>query len=113
MVILKKIKASTLMETLVATVLIIIIFMTSSLVLNNLFSNSVKFNTQKIENELNELEYAIQNKQIKLPYTTDYQNWGISVIEMQTQTLQTVIIEAKHKETEKLIKRTIAIENNN
>ena len=113
MALLKKIKASTLMETLVATVLIVIIFMVSSLVLNNLFLNSVKFNTQKIENELSELEYAVQRDQIKLPYTTNYNNWKVSAIKMQVNTLTTVQIEAKHKESQKLIKRTIAIENNN
>ena len=110
MAVLNKIKASTLIETLVATVLIVIIFMVSSMVLNNLFSNNIKFNTQKIENELNELEYAIQTKQIKLPYTTDYNDWQVSALKMPMQTLQTVVIEAKHKETQKLIKRTIAIE---
>ncbi len=113
MVILKKVRASTLMETLVATVLIVIIFIVSSLVLNNIFSNSVKFNTQKIENELNELEYAVQREQIKLPYTTSYENWNVSAIKMQTNTIKTVVIEAKLKGSQKLIKRIIAIENNN
>jgi hypothetical protein len=110
MVVLNKIKASTLIETLVATILIVIIFMVSSMVLNNLFANNIKFNTQKIENELNELEYTIQTEQIKLPYTIDYNDWQVSALKTQIQTIQTVVIEAKHKETEKLIKRTVAIE---
>ena len=41
MVVLKKIKASTLMETLVATVLIIVVFMAASMILNNMFLNAM------------------------------------------------------------------------
>ncbi len=53
MVVLKKIKAFTLMETLVATVLIVIVFMISSMLLNNLFYNSIKDNTIAIDAHLN------------------------------------------------------------
>lgn len=98
------------METLVATVLIVIIFMASSLVLNNLFLNSVKFSTQKIETELNTLEYAIQCGQIKLPFEDDFENWKIHAVHLNEQNLSVVEIKAKHIETEKQLKRTIAIE---
>lgn len=108
--VLKKIKASTLMETLVATVLIVIIFMVSSLVLNNLFLNSMKFNTQKIETELNLLEYDIQSGNIKFPYTTGFDNWEVSAVKVTEQNLPTIAIEAKHMETQKTLKRTITIE---
>ena len=62
MVILKKIKASTLMETLVASVLIVVVFMISSMILNNLFSNTIKSNTRAIEAHINELQYLYINE---------------------------------------------------
>lgn len=79
MVILKKIKSSTLMETLVATVLIVIVFVISSMILNNVFSNSVKNNTQSIEARLNELHYLYTNKKLTLPYQETLGIWEITI----------------------------------
>ncbi|UOB17898.1 hypothetical protein [Abyssalbus ytuae] len=110
MAVLKKVKASTLMETLVASVLIVVIFMVASLILNNLFSNSIKFNTQKIENELNAIEYAVITKQLKLPYRDDYENWQISSSESKANGMNIVLLEAKNKNNGKFIKKTIVIE---
>ncbi len=56
------------METMVATALIVIIFMIASLVLNNLFSNSVKSNTQHITERLLQMEYQCSTNQLSLPY---------------------------------------------
>lgn len=79
MVILKKIKSATLIEALVATVLIVIIFVIASLVLNNLVLNTFSKNTHAIETRINELEYEIQNNNIKLPYEENYKNWDINI----------------------------------
>lgn len=77
--ILKKIKASTLMETLVASVLILIVFMLSSLTLNHLFSNSIKNSTQEINVYLNELEYLYVTQQLQAPYNDTYKKWEITI----------------------------------
>ena len=79
MAILKKIKASTLMETLVAFVLIVLVFMISSMVLNNVFYNSVKNDTRAIDTYLSELHYKYINGGVKLPYYDDYDPWQISI----------------------------------
>ena len=79
MVVLKskyKIKGSTLMETLVATVVIVIIFMMASLILNNLFSNTIKNNTQSIDSYLNELQYKKQNDHFRTMIDTVVQPGG-------------------------------------
>jgi len=78
MVVLKKIKGSTLMETLVATVLIVVVFMIASMILNNLFSNSIKSNTRVIDAHLNELEYFYTSDKLSLPYYDDFKSWQIS-----------------------------------
>ncbi len=79
MVVLKKIKASTLMETLVASVLIVIVFMLASMILNNIFSNTIKGNTKAIEAHLNELQYLQLHNQLQLPYSDTFQKWDITI----------------------------------
>lgn len=80
MALLGKIKASTLMETMVATVLIVIIFMVSSLILNNIFLVSAKGKTQALKNRIRMVEYQVLNEQRKLPYIEEFKHWEIDVI---------------------------------
>lgn len=79
MVILRKVKSATLVEAIVATVLVVIIFIIASLILNNLVLNTFSKNTHHVETRINELEYEIQNKNIKLPYQENFKNWDISI----------------------------------
>lgn len=79
MALLKKIRASTLMETLVATVLIVVIFVIASMVLNNVFYNTIKSNTSKIEAYSNEIRYFHSHGKIMLPYYDDFQGWEITL----------------------------------
>lgn len=79
MVVLKKIKSATLVEAIVATVLVVIIFIVASLILNNLVFNTFSKNTHGIETRINELEYEVQNKVIKLPYQENYKDWNINI----------------------------------
>ena len=69
MAVLKKIKASTLMETLIATVLVVVTFLLASMILNNLVSNAVTSNTMAIDTHLIELQYLQQHQQLEMPYS--------------------------------------------
>lgn len=107
MVVLKKIKASTLMETMIATVLIVIIFMVASLTLNNLFKNSLKFNTSEAQFRLDKLEYQFQHNVLELPYYEDYNGWEFNAfVEIQNE-LPLIILKAEQKETKRTLKRQI------
>jgi len=79
MVILKKIRAATLIETLTASVLIIIVFMIASLSFNNIFTNHIKRDQSAINNRTKELEYLLIHEQIQLPYTDDFGAWEIEI----------------------------------
>ncbi|TXN36125.1 hypothetical protein FVB32_16335 [Flagellimonas hymeniacidonis] len=105
MVVLKKLKASTLMETMVATVLIVVIFMFSSLILNSLFSAQVKGNLQPIKSHLHQLEYQYINQKINLPYYEEWKTWDITINTSQNA----VQIEAVEKQDSgsRTIKRKI------
>ena len=105
MVVLKKIKASTLMETLIATVLIMVIFVVASLILNNLFSSNIKNNTRAITAKLNEIEYLYINDKMVLPYYDDYENWIISVENGASS--KKVMIKAINSNTDRRIENEI------
>ena len=100
MVILKKVKGATLVETLTASVLIIIVFMIASLSFNNIFINHQKRDRSSIQNYLKELEYKCLHELIKLPYREEYNQWDI-YIEAKNNMF---ILTAEQKE-QKLIKR--------
>ena len=93
------------METLVATVLIMVIFMVASMILNNLFFNTIKNNTRAITAKLNEIEYLYINKKIELPYNDDYKNWMISIEQISNSDF--INIKATNEITKKIIEKEI------
>ena len=107
MVVLRKIKASTLMESMVGTVLIVVIFMLSSLVMNSLFSSQVKGNLQPIYTHIDQLEYQLINDKVSLPFFEEWETWNIVIDEIQND--GTISIEVTEKEATgtRTIKRKI------
>lgn len=106
--VLKKIKAASLMETLVATVLIVVVFMMASLVLNNTFSNLIRSKRHQVNNYIYELEYRYLNNTLSLPYATEYYQWNISVYNNDNIAGE-ILITATNKETEKQIQKTLYV----
>ena len=103
MAILKKIQASTLMETMVATVLIVIVFMMCSLILNSLFNTSVKNNTMALQERFSELEYRIKKGKLTIPYSEKLNDWEIHVVEGSLKGGGQVVITALQQKTKKEI----------
>ncbi|WP_445713186.1 hypothetical protein [Flavobacterium sp.] len=79
MVILRKVKSATLIETLIATVLIVIVFLLSAMIINSIFFNTFHQKKDIVVNRLDELEYNCINKSIILPYQEEYENWTIQI----------------------------------
>ena len=107
MAVLKRIRASTLMETLVATVLIVVIFMISSMLLNNLFSNSLKGSDHQMEEQLNQLVYAYGHGKLGLPYYEEMGDWVFSVTTLNQNGTETVRFEVTHQLSQKTIGKSI------
>jgi hypothetical protein len=107
MAVLKRIKASTLMETLVATVLIVVIFMISSMLLNNLFSNSLKGRDDQMEEQLNQLVYAYGHGKLGLPYYEEMGDWALSATALNQNGTETIRFEATHQVSKKTIGKSI------
>ena len=107
MVVLKKIKGSTLMETLVASVLIVVVFMIASMILNNLFSNSIKNSTHAINTHFNELEYLYLNQELTLPYNDDFKSWEITIKKVVQNQKRIILFDALNSITDKSIERVL------
>jgi predicted PurR-regulated permease PerM len=105
MVVLKKIKASTLMETLIATVLVVVTFLLASMILNNLVSNTIQSDTQAIDTHLLELHYLQQHKQLTVPYSENFQNWSISIERLIEHNQAKIVIEASDLNRSKTIRK--------
>lgn len=100
-----RVKGSTLMETLVATVLIIVVFLMASMILNTMFSSSIKNNTRAVKTQLNQLLYLKHNNKLELPYQESLGDWTISV-EKYIENNKTIIeFEASNINTNKTILR--------
>jgi len=111
MAVLKKIKGSTLMETMVATVLIVIIFMVASLVMNSLITARAKNDVQAITQHLKKLEYQYTNNQLALPYFEDWNDWEIQGTLKEQQGVKSFEIKATSTVTQKEVTtQTIAQE---
>ncbi len=98
----KKVKASSLVETLVATVLIVLMFSIASLTLNNIFGNAIKNNTDELDRHLYQLHYQYSHHLIQLPYFDTYNDWEISIEKTtsnQTGFVQFKAIHTKHQKT--------------
>jgi len=108
MVVLKKVKSETLVEVIVASILVVIIFMIASLVLNNLVMNTFSKNTHPIENRLNELEYKLQNGLIELPYEENYNGWDIMITtEKKDSKKELHIVATNEKNTKEIARQRI------
>lgn len=77
MVILKKIKAATLVETLVASVIIVIIFLIASVSINNVFNTVSKSNDFELNNRVKEITYHTKHNKISLPFIDETTKWEI------------------------------------
>ena len=84
------------METLVATVLIVVVFMMASMVLNGLFAGSIKGNHNGVHQELLRLQYRNQNGQLQLPYHDHMGNWELEVTEVDWPPHKRTVFRARH-----------------
>jgi len=87
-----KIKASTLIEVLVASVLIIIVFTIASLTLNNVFKSTITSNTHAIDTHINKLIYLYQHDKIGVKYQEDFKDWHISFSQQTESNIMFIVV---------------------
>ncbi len=96
-ILIKKITAASLVEVLVASVLILVIFTISSFSLNNLFKSNYQRNTFLTESRLKELQYLYIHDQLQLPYSENFAD-GEIYIDCNAKTKCDFIWNSKTKE---------------
>ena len=79
MVVLKKLKAATLVESLVASAIILIVFVIASLSLNSVFAGTVKNDDFKFNNRVNELVYLAKHNKISIPFYEETILWDVQI----------------------------------
>jgi Tfp pilus assembly protein PilV len=109
MAILKRLRGATLMETMVATVLLVVIFMVASLVMNSLVLAGAKANLEPINEKLNTLEYAYQNTNISVPYEEQWKDWLINMTKVNQNNSPIVRITAVHAKNDKVVEYFIPV----
>ena len=97
----KKLRASTLMETLVATIIILAAFVIASLVLNNTFRNLMTNDRFDLDNRIRFIEYRYAHNQIELPYTEDFSRFEIYIAKERVEAIDFLLIEITDKENQK------------
>lgn len=83
MALLKKIKAGTLVETIVASVLLVLIFGIASMVVSNVLKSNLLHNRLMVLYEIEKLEYRYLNDDLVLPYTESFQFFEVEVSEIE------------------------------
>lgn len=104
-----KTRASSLVEVIVATVLIVLVLGIALFSINNVLENSIKRNTQHIESKLYELEYLFLNNNLTLPFYDEDKGWQIS-IKKDKYTKQIVFEATRSGSNKKVIKKLTDIE---
>lgn len=84
------------METLVATVLIVIIFMMCSMLLNSMFFNSMQGRYPLIKERMQQLKYEYSHDAYPLPYYEDYHDWEFTVSRLEEGGNRFVVFKAEN-----------------
>ncbi|MDG2194283.1 MAG: hypothetical protein P8K77_05420 [Polaribacter sp.] len=103
----KKLEGSSLTETIVATILILIVFVITTASLNNILKNTLKRDTTAVEGMLNEFIYTYRYQKTQLPTTLEQGDWIIEIQHKKVENVEMVFIEATHKESKKKISKKI------
>ena len=98
------------METLVATVLIVVVFMMASMVLNNVFGHTILQNTKTIEYELARLQYLNAHGKLELPHYDTIEDWSIEVSQVDWKGEVQTIFSASHASTKKEVEYKVVNE---
>ena len=97
----KKIEGASLVETLIASLLIMIVFGISITTVTNVLERTVKNNTRAIDNELNRLEYLYKNGKLEVPNSMDTNGWFIEIETEKEGDLTFVVFTAKNSKIQK------------
>ena len=86
------------METMVASVIIVIVFLIASLSLNNIFRGAINSDDSALRNRILELTYFVQYEKIKVPFYEDTPLWDIVIENREGGKMMEVVNKKNGKE---------------
>lgn len=103
----KKVKASSITETIAATSIIIIVFTIAVFSINNVLKNRVESDTSEIEREIQKIAYQNRYEKIETPNVLDIGNWLLHVSKTKKESVSVLLFEATNKLSKKKVTKTI------
>ncbi len=91
-----KLKGSSLVETLLATVIILIVFGIAMTTVMNVLERTIKTDTSKIDSELNKMTYQYHHGFIKVPSEEKIGLWNVEISRELKANVAYVIFKASH-----------------
>ena len=105
MVVLKRIMSSSLIETLIASVIIITVFMIASISFINIFSNELRAKDDRLQSRIREIKYYAKYDQLNYPFYEERKYWIISGVNNISEV--EFLVKNKRTNSEKKIKIAI------
>lgn len=100
-----KIRGGSLIEAVVASVILVIVFTIASLTLNNSFKSVISTNDSQMQYRVDELSYLLKNDAIQLPFYEETNLWDIEVF----QAKDSIHLDALHKASNNKTRHSFAI----
>lgn len=97
-----KLKASSLIETIVATILIMIVFGIAMASITNILENTVKNSTSEIDSKLNKLVYQYEYGLVKVPDIIEAGSWNIETKKVSEGELNFIVFKAVNNQNQKV-----------
>lgn len=111
-IIFRKVKASSITETIVATIIISIVFAIAILSLNNVLQNTIENDTSAIEQKVNEFIYKSQYQKVIISNTFEDGDWVVSLEKEKQNNVDFIVIEAFNRKTKRKLVKSIVYDEN-
>lgn len=102
-----KLRASSLMEVIVTSVIIVVIFGIVTLTLNNIIKNNYRTKNDEINNHLNKIIYLHQNGKITIPFQESFEDWEIESNINNQKNVHYLEFTATHQKTKKEVTKKV------
>lgn len=96
-------------ETLVATVLIVLVFVIASLTLNSIAIRQINQSQHEINQLIKKLQYQYKHGVISLPFATTYKDWDIELVKEEPRSKEYVIRAHHRQKALQIVKRRIDV----
>ena len=106
-IIFKKVNASSIVETVTASVVILIVFGIAMMTIANILESTVKRNTNALDKELNKLEYLLKYQKIQIPDIIETDEYTVEITLEKQSDQSYVLLKARSKKNNKKKTRRI------